>query len=329
MMKMGENGSGLSKWWRLIVLSILCRSATSYVVSFVVDAKQKHRITSSFEGQAPQRRNFDTRPLYRRAHDIDDTARTTRRTTRRTTTTTRLFAIDAMTVCKGELLSLVQNAPSGAATPQRLTREILDCVRQLELKCPTPTSETLSRIQGTWELLWTAQDPTAPESKELRNWIINPLENQSYSNNPQDLTTTTTTNGQANPFLPLAWQQALERAGWVSSTPLRSTQTIDVPRGRVRNIVALNLGQSNSGRRASITVDILAQPDVFNPRRINVKFERCRINIPQSQLDWEFSLGWLGPIGWIHNVYIDDDLRITRGHKGSVFVLTRPRRAAV
>lgn len=232
-------------------------------------------------------------------------------------TTTQLDAIDAMTVCKSELMSLVQNAPSGTSTPQRLTKEILDCVRQLEVKCPTAQNDALAKIQGTWELLWTAQDPTAEESK--KNWIINPIENQAYSNNPE---------GRANPLLPVAWQKALERAGWVSSTPVRSTQTIDVNQGLVRNIVALNLGRKNSGRRASIVVDIQAKPDVFNPRRINVKFDRCRIVIP-PYLDWEFFLGWIGPIGWIQNVYVDDDLRITRGHKGSVFVLTRPRRATV
>lgn len=230
---------------------------------------------------------------------------------------TQLKAIDAMTVCKSELISLVQNAPSGTSTPQRLTKQILDCVRQLEVKCPTAQSEALAKIQGTWELLWTAQDPMAEESK--KNWIINPLENQAYSNNPE---------GRANPLLPVAWQKALERVGWVSSTPIRSTQTIDVNQGLVRNIVALNLGRKNSGRRASIVVDIQAKPDIFNPRRINVKFDRFRLLIP-PYIDSSFYLGWIGPIGWIQNVYVDDDLRITRGHKGSVFVLTRPRRASV
>jgi PAP_fibrillin len=288
--------------WRLIVLFVLCRSQAS--VSFVVFTNC--RPYENGVGGLAKKRTITQR------HPEDDVERK-----RRQRAGTQLHAIDAMTVCKGELLSLVQNAPSGTSTPQRLTREILDCVRQLEVKCPTPRSETLSRIQGTWELLWTAQDPKAQESK--KNWIINPLENQSYSNNPQ---------GRANPLLPLAWQDALERAGWVSSTPVRSTQTIDVKQGKVRNIVALNLGRRNSGRRASIMVDIQAKPDVFNPRRINVKFEHCRVLIP-PYLDWEFSLGWVGPTGWIQNVYIDDDLRITRGHKGSVFVLARPRRAAV
>ena len=103
---------------------------------------------------------------------------------------TARYATDAVTVCKEELLSLVQNAPSGRATPKRMTGKILDIVRQLERKCPTPDDEILPRLTGSWELLWTAQDPKSPETKRAFSWI-NPLENQSYSNNPE---------GRANPF---------------------------------------------------------------------------------------------------------------------------------
>ena len=229
-----------------------------------------------------------------------------------------------MTACKDELLSLVQNAPSGQATPRRLTQKILSCVRLLETKSPTSQEDSLQMIQGPWELLWTAQDPSSPESK--RNWIINPIENQSYSNNPE---------GRSNPFLPLEIQDALEKMGWVSSSGspsnpnVRSTQTISGE--LVRNIVAFNVGSggTNNSKRASVTLDIQARPDIFDERRINVRFDRCRVAIPSLRIDFDFRLGWLGPMGWIQNVYVDEDLRVTRGHKGSVFVLTRPRRAAV
>lgn len=243
---------------------------------------------------------------------------------------TVLHAIDAVSVCKGELLSLVQNAPSGRATPRRLTQKILDIVRQLERKCPTPDDQILPSLTGSWELLWTAQDPQSPETnRPFFSWIFNPLENQSYSNNPE---------GRSNPFLPIAWQDRLERAGFVTTTAtsVRSTQAIDPKSGLIRNVVAVNLGrrqpqkqQQRQQRRASLTVTIRFRPVLSDPRRVNVKFESCRLSIPGTPIEWNFPLGWAGPKGWLRTVYVDETLRVTRGHKGSVFVLSRPRRASV
>ena len=267
-------------------------------------------------------------------------------TTTTTTTTTAVYATDAVTVCKDELLSLVQGAPSGRATPKRMTTQILDIVRQLERKCPTPNDQVLSALAGSWELLWTAQDPESPEiannrgtGRAFRSWILNPIENQAYSNNPE---------GRSNPFLPIALQNRLEKAGWVSSTPVRSTQAIDLKSGLIRNIVAVNIGgggrrglhssmtttapsqtSSPSPRRASLTVTVKFTAVLSDPRRVNVKFDACRISIPGTPIEWTFPLGLAGPTGWLRTVYIDDNLCVARGHKGSVFVLSRPRRAAV
>lgn len=238
-----------------------------------------------------------------------------------TTTTTARFAIDAVTVNKEELLSLLQDTPSGRATPKRLTEKILDIVRQLERKCPTPDDKVLQLLSGSWELLWTAQDPESPETNRAFTSWINPLENQSYSNNPE---------GRSNPFLPIGLQNRLEKAGLVSATrTARSTQAIDLKSGLIRNIVAVNIGRRSRNRRASLTVTVRFTPVLADARRVNVKFEACRVSIPGTPVEWNFPLGLAGPTGWLRTVYVDDDLRVTRGHKGSVFVLSRPRRASV
>jgi PAP_fibrillin len=230
--------------------------------------------------------------------------------------------LSAVTTGKEELLELVQATPSGRATPQRLTALILDKVRTLERSCPTPDDQVLSNLAGAWELLWTAQDPDRPETRRFASSWINPLENQSYSNNPE---------GRANPFLPVELQSRLERLGLVSSVASRrSTQTIDAKTGLIRNVVAIQLGpNASSSRRASLTVLVKFTPVQADPRRVNVKFEACRVSVPGTPIDWNFPLGLIGPSGWLRTVYIDDDLRVTRGHKGSVFVLSRPRRATV
>ena len=228
--------------------------------------------------------------------------------------------MSAVTTGKKDLLELVQAIPSGRATSQRLTAQILEKVRQLERICPTPEDQLLSKLAGSWELLWTAQDPDRPETQRFATSWINPLENQSYSNNPE---------GRSNPFLPVELQNRLEKLGLVSSaTSRRSTQVIDVKTGLIRNVVAIQLGR-NTSRRASLTVVVKFTPVEADPRRVNVKFEACRVSVPGTPIDWNFPLGLIGPTGWLRTVYIDDDLRVTRGHKGSVFVLCRPRRAAV
>jgi PAP_fibrillin len=175
--------------------------------------------------------------------------------------------------------------------------------------------------------------------------FTSPLENQSYSNNP---------NGRLNPVLPRPIQDRLEKMGIISTNNngdltnniFRSTQTIDLKKRRVRNIVTFSVpsfslsdlssystsvsNQNSSSqsrtqqRRASLTVDIDFTPVPSNPRRIHVKFQSCRVVIPDTPIDVVFPLGFIGPTGWLQTNYVDDKLRITRGHKGSVFVLKRP-----
>ena len=150
-----------------------------------------------------------------------------------------------------------------------------------------------------------------------------PLENQAYSNNPNGA------EGRVNPVLPRPVQDQLERIGLIKVddelSNIRSTQAIDLKRGRVRNVVTFGIpSPGNAPRRASLTVDIDFTPDVINKRRVNVKFQACRVVVPKSPIDFTIPLGLLGPTGWLDTNYIDDNVRITRGHKGSVFVLKRP-----
>jgi hypothetical protein len=107
---------------------------------------------------------------------------------------------------------------------------------------------------------------------------------------------------------------------------VRSSQTMDLQKGRVRNVVSFGIPAFALGetRRASLTVDVAFTPDVSDKRKVNVKFQACRVVVPKSPIDFTLPLGIAGPTGWLKTFYIDDSLRITRGHKGSVFVLARP-----
>jgi hypothetical protein len=144
---------------------------------------------------------------------------------------------------------------------------------------------------------------------------ISPLENQAYSNNPDGEA------GRANPFLPRRIQDRLERLGFTQGSA-RSSQLIDLEKERIRNIVTFRF-PGRRQRQATLFVDINIKPSGDDSRRVDVKFKACRLLVPNSRIDIMFPLGRLGPTGWVRTSYIDDSIRITRGHKGSVFVLSR------
>ncbi len=246
------------------------------------------------------------------------------------------------------LLDLIVNqTPAGRATSAKLTQQILSQIRALS--CPTPDDQVLTSLSGTWELLWTAPDPSQPESQRWNNQILNPIEDQSFSNNPEG--NNSNILGRSNPFLPMGMQNLLEQWGVVSSstttttTRQRSTQAIDIATRTIRNIVTIplsfvSLAPTPQNRRVTLTVTVKLTPVQSDARRVNVKFTECRVSLPsfslsnegskkRSNAEYTFPLGLIGPTGWLRTIYIDDTLRITRGHKGSVFVLSRPRRATV
>ena len=249
------------------------------------------------------------------------------------------------TSLKSELLSTIALSPANIPTSIAQTKSILSLVRELEDFCPTKEEDVLQELGGNWQLLWTAQDPDAPIgdgllgslTKPFRSFI-NPLENQAYSNNPSA--------GRSNPFLPREIQDRVEALGimssdeisddeGLSSSPAISTQAVDLKNKRVRNVVSFRLGDSpllkpliksgnGSSLRGSITVDVNFKSNPSDLRRVDVKFDRCRLSVKNIlSKPLSFPLGPIGPTGWLKTVYIDDSMRITRGHKGSVFVLLR------
>eukprot|EP00584_Thalassiosira_punctigera_P015702 CAMPEP_0172554368 /NCGR_PEP_ID=MMETSP1067-20121228/54224_1 /TAXON_ID=265564 ORGANISM="Thalassiosira punctigera, Strain Tpunct2005C2" /NCGR_SAMPLE_ID=MMETSP1067 /ASSEMBLY_ACC=CAM_ASM_000444 /LENGTH=313 /DNA_ID=CAMNT_0013342721 /DNA_START=169 /DNA_END=1111 /DNA_ORIENTATION=+ len=227
---------------------------------------------------------------------------------------------------KTSLLNLLSKVPPNESTPRELTRDILRAVRVLEEDCPTPEEDVLPSLVGNWELLWTAQDLSSlPKNNDGRarnnpfSTFINPLENQAYSNNP---------SGRSNPILPQNVQDGLEDLGLLSErkdvrNTIRSTQAIDLKKNRIRNVVSFEANNltplfSKGGKtRGLITVDVSGAANLDDKRRIDVKFDRCRVTLLDSPIDIAFPLGVVGPTGWLRTMYVDDDIRVTRGHKGS------------
>jgi len=158
------------------------------------------------------------------------------------------------------------------------------------------------------------------------------VENQSYSNNPIN----NNKFGRSNPIMPQSIQDTMEDIG-ILSTPnssnkdntIKSTQSINLKKNCIRNVVAFELNnplptsKNGSTIKGLITVDVKGYPNRSDKRRIDVKFDSCRVSFLNSPIDITFPLGIIGPTGWLRTSYVDDDIRITRGHKGSVFILSR------
>lgn len=110
---------------------------------------------------------------------------------------------------------------------------------------------------------------------------------------------------------------------------IKSTQSINLKKGQIRNVVAFQANNptplfSKNGRtKGFITVDVRGSVNPNDARKIDVKFDKCRVTILDSPIDVTFPLGVIGPTGWLRTMYVDDDIRVTRGHKGSVFILSR------
>ena len=263
------------------------------------------------------------------------------------------------------LLNLLSKVPPNESTSKQLTTEILQAVNILEEECPTLETDVLSRIAGNWELVWTAQDKSSLQSSNINSnsklnpfaTFINPLENQSYSNNPIEVNNEVK-EGRSNPILPQGIQNTLEDIGLLRSATsnqssssseddsnnnnnntIKSTQAIDLKKNRIRNVVAFTINNAlplpffnnkddnnnNKAIRGFITVDVKGKPNPNDERKIDVKFDSCRISILDTtpKIDITFPLGIFGPTGWLRTTYVDDTIRITRGHKGSVFILSR------
>ncbi len=161
-----------------------------------------------------------------------------------------------------------------------------------------------------------------------------------------DTTTATTTTWTTT----MSSSQDDNASNTTTTTPplIRSSQSIDVAKQLVRNVVVFRVpsigrtmttptsttseNPSKPTTVITLTVLIAFQPDDNDARKINVKFESCRIKMfPPLTLpmvsdvpsDITIPLGIFGPSGWLRTTYLDDTVRITRGFKGSVFVLTR------
>ena len=164
-------------------------------------------------------------------------------------------------------------------------------------------------------------------------------ENTSQQSQPQqtqqDWTPQFATEGAANiPTAPFVARGSVSAAGVTIDTSNKSVeQNIDVTESRVENVVALDWGRIRAAGSF--------RPSQRIPTRAVVSFDTLELQLrggggsdtkknktgPTVNLGWIFNV--IGALrksrenGWLETTYVDDELRIGRGNKGTMFVLTR------
>ncbi|KAK9820183.1 hypothetical protein WJX72_007235 [[Myrmecia] bisecta] len=129
------------------------------------------------------------------------------------------------------------------------------------------------------------------------------------------------TSGAAEGKWRLRWSAQAEDANFLQkklSGQLRNYQIIggSAGRGRLENLVELGVG---------IRVRALAACEPSTSARTSVYIDELRLEVGGLRLPFPIKLDRPGNPGYVDWLYLDEDLRITRGNKGSIFVHTRER----
>lgn len=190
-------------------------------------------------------------------------------------------------VRKESVRRLANQARTGKLRDRSL---LLDAISSLEACYDNsePLRFDAARITGMWGLLYNG--PSDPEVE--------------IESNEQRL---------EGPFLsrlrPIGEALALRQRG--------PRQRIDVPGGRVDNIAPFTI----LGNTGELLITGSAKP-LEDGERLGVTFDAVEIrlgSLPPFRID----LRWANASGWVRTTYVDDDLRVGRGDKGSVFVAAK------
>ena len=230
------------------------------------------------------------------------------------TTTTRI---------RHELRQAMAGTNRGKTATVAQQQTILRLVRQLEVTCPAPlqllTDPEMARqyLNGTWYLQYTSP------SQIEENANIDDTDEQSPTTSTSDWTPQFATEGDANiPTTPFVARGTVTAAGVTIDTSTGQVQqSIDTSTKRVENIVVNNawLIRAAGTFRPSQTV----------PTRAVVSFDTLQLQL----LPFTIDLGWIFAVigtfrnsrenGWLETTYVDEQWRIGRGNKGTLFILTR------
>lgn len=215
---------------------------------------------------------------------------------------------------KAELLESISYTNNGKSATPETQLKVLDLVRSLEMSQP-PSENLLSDpkeaaiLDGVWYLQYTSPSDPAMIAEGEKDQFPEAWK-------PQNVEDNITTNQ-------VEAKGSISAAGIKVNTDNREVkQILNVQNPCVTNEIELDFGKVCVGGPFRVSEKV--------PNRAVVSFEKCDITLNNGL---ELKLGFLFDIrklfvgtkeaGWLETTYIDDSMRIGRGNKGTMFVLTR------
>eukprot|EP00339_Tiarina_fusa_P006269 CAMPEP_0117055896 /NCGR_PEP_ID=MMETSP0472-20121206/38770_1 /TAXON_ID=693140 ORGANISM="Tiarina fusus, Strain LIS" /NCGR_SAMPLE_ID=MMETSP0472 /ASSEMBLY_ACC=CAM_ASM_000603 /LENGTH=270 /DNA_ID=CAMNT_0004772111 /DNA_START=50 /DNA_END=862 /DNA_ORIENTATION=- len=213
---------------------------------------------------------------------------------------------------KPQLLEAISSTNNGKDADLDTQKRVLQLVRKLETERPVPDTiltdpKEAKRLDGVWFLQYTSPSELG-EEEDIDTWT---------PENPESKIDTKPYNNKGT----------VGAVGIKVETANRVTKQIfDVANSKVANSVEQDFGIIHVGGSF--------RPSDSVPNRAIAAFEDCWIEFNNGfQLDLGFVFSIIGAVrgtkdnGWLETTYLDNDMRIGRGNKGSLFVLTRDQNA--
>jgi len=211
---------------------------------------------------------------------------------------------------KKELLDAISFTSNGKTASPEKQSQVLQIVGEIEASTPTPSlsdPKDIKKIDGTWYLQYTSPSTVGDEDEFPNAWKpAVPDEGSSKITTKQ-----------------IQSKGSVSAAGITVDTSNRVVkQIIDTEQSVVTNDVELDFG------RVVVSGPFRQSSNV--PNRAVVAFDRADITLKNGfTLNLGFVFAILAAIrgskdnGWLETTYLGDDMRIGRGNKGTMFVLTR------
>lgn len=199
---------------------------------------------------------------------------------------------------KDGLKRAVSNTNRGKLASPQQQADILQTVQKLEATSPTSNPALSSLLSGRWSLLYTGPGRVGDVDWEKR------------------------TGGVEGPFL--AFFRPLT-ANAVRSRGI--TQIIDSERGSVENLAEFRVANAFNG-----ALNVAGTVEPVTPSGGGVDAEAVRVDVKFTSFSLKLGglpplkipLTWpKTPLGFVDTTYLDEDFRVGRGDKGSVFVTAR------
>lgn len=198
-------------------------------------------------------------------------------------------SVSSIPAVKNALLKAVSNTNRGkTATPDQ-KHEILELILSLENQNPTRNPARSGLINGSWALVYQAPINVAPSAA-------------------------TTVEG---PFLGAF--QPFTRGLLRTRANLQVIDTVSQSVQNIAEFVLLNRWNGQLNIKGTCRVSDVQQGEEAS--RVDVEFTGFELRV--GDWNWFSPLTFVRPKGWVQTTFLDDNLRVGRGDKGSIFVAAR------